>query len=50
MKKTNVAKNMKVEDFMSFDDLYDEISSNTELKAQKLITRRERELRRQDAW
>lgn len=50
MKKKRVAKNIRVDDFMSFDDLYDEISSNTDLKAQRLITRREKELRRQNAW
>jgi hypothetical protein len=50
MNKITVAKNMSVEDFMSFDDLYDEISSNSDLKAERLINRREKELKRQDAW
>jgi hypothetical protein len=46
MKKTNVAKNLSVRDAMSFTDLYDEISSDWELKAERLQSRRWRELKR----
>jgi hypothetical protein len=50
MKKTNVAKNARVEDVMSFDDLFDEISSNWELKAERMQKRRWRELRRREEY
>jgi len=46
MKKTTVAKNLSVRDAMSFTDLYDEISSDWELKAERLQNRRWRELKR----
>lgn len=46
MKKTNVAKNLSVRDAMSFTDLYEEISSDWELKAEQLQHRRWRELKR----
>lgn len=46
MKKTTVAKNVSVRDTLSFSDLYDEISSNWELKAERLQHRKWRELRR----
>lgn len=46
MKKTIIAKNLSVRDAMQFSDLYDEISSDWELKAERLQNRRWRELRR----
>lgn len=46
MKKTSVAKNLSVRDAMSFSDLYEEISSDWELKAERLQNRRWRELKR----
>jgi hypothetical protein len=46
MKKTTVVRNMSVQDTLSFSDLYDEISSDWELKAERLQNRRWRELRR----
>lgn len=46
MKKTIVAKNLSVRDAMSFTDFYDEISNDWELKAERLLHRRERELKR----
>lgn len=46
MKKTIVAKNLSVRDAMSFTDFYDEISSDWELKAERLQNRRWRELKR----
>lgn len=46
MKKTTVARNLSVKDAMSFDDLYDEISSNWQLKAENLQNRRWRAMRR----
>jgi hypothetical protein len=46
MKKSNVAKNLSVRDARSFARLYDEISSDWELKAERLQNRRWRELKR----
>ena len=46
MKKTNVARNLSVRDAMSFNDLFEEISSDWELKAERLQNRRWRELKR----
>ena len=46
MKKTIVARNQSVRDVMSFSDLYEEISSDWELRAERLQNRRWRELRR----
>jgi hypothetical protein len=46
MKKSNVAKNLSVRDVQNFSQLYDEISSDWELKAERLQNRRWRELRR----
>jgi hypothetical protein len=37
----------RVSDVMSFDDLYDEMSSDWELKAERLQTRRWKKLRQQ---
>jgi hypothetical protein len=46
MKKTNVARNLSVRDVTSFSDFYEEISSDWELKAERLQNRRWRELKR----
>lgn len=46
MKKTKVAKNITVEDALGFDDLYDDISSNWQLKAERLQKRRWQALKR----
>lgn len=46
MKKSNLAKNISVRDARNFAQLYDEISSDWELKAERLQNRRWRELRR----
>ncbi len=46
MKKTTVARNLSVRDAMSFTDLFEEISSDWELKAERLQNRRWRELKR----
>lgn len=46
MKKTTIARNVSVDEAMSFNELYDEISSNWELRAEQLQNRRWRELRR----
>ena len=46
MKKTNVLKNLSVRDAMSFTDLFEEISNDWELKAERLQNRRWRELKR----
>lgn len=46
MKKANVAKNLSVRDVQNFSQLYDEISSDWELKAERLQHRRWRELKR----
>jgi hypothetical protein len=46
MKKSIVAKNLSVRDVQNFSQLYDEISSDWELKAERLQNRRWRELRR----
>mgnify|MGYP007112086347 CR=1 FL=1 len=46
MKKTNVARNLSVREAMSFTDLFEEISSDWELKAERLQNRRWRELKR----
>lgn len=50
MKKAKVlSKPTRVSDVMSFDDLYDEMSSDWELKAERLQQRRWRNLRQQMA-
>ena len=46
MKKVTLAKNVSVRDARSFAQLYDEISSDWELKAERLQNRRWRELKR----
>ncbi len=46
MKKTHLAKNMTVREARNFAQMYDEISSDWELKAERLQTRRWRELKR----
>lgn len=46
MKKAIVAKNLSVRDVQNFSQLYDEISSDWELKAERLQNRRWRELKR----
>lgn len=45
MSKT-ILKNVTTQDAMSFDDLYEEISSNWQAKAEDLIRRRDARLRR----
>lgn len=50
MKKyTILSKPTRVSDVMSFDDLFDEMSSDWELKAERLQTRRWKKLRQQMA-
>lgn len=46
MKKLTYNKPTRVDD-ASFDELFDEISSNWQLKAERLVKRRERKLRHQ---
>ena len=46
MKKSILAKNLSARDARSFAKLYDEISSDWELKAERLQNRRWRELKR----
>ena len=51
MKKVNLLHHpTKVTDMNSFNDLYDEISDGWKLKAERLLHRRERELRMKDSW
>lgn len=45
MSKQTIAKNLNSHDLRTFEDFYDEISSNWELKAERMIKRRERALR-----
>lgn len=50
MKKSRiVSQPTRLSDVMSFDDLYDEMSNDWELKAERLQTRRWRKLRQQMA-
>ncbi len=50
MKKAKILSTpTRLQDVMSFDDLYDEMSSNWELKAERLQTRRWKKLREQMA-
>lgn len=50
MKKSKIlSKPAQVSDIMSFDDFYDELSSDWELKAERLQARRWRKLRQQVA-
>ena len=47
MKKANILKNpTRVSDLMSFDDLYEEISNNLDLKIERLQARRRAKLER----
>lgn len=45
MTKQTVAKNLSSADLKAFEDFYDEISSDWELRAEKMIQRREKALR-----
>lgn len=50
MKKTNVAKNVTVRDVASFADFYEEISSDWELKAERLQHRRWQKLKKSELY
>jgi hypothetical protein len=51
MKKVTLLRNpTRVSDLNSFNDLYDEISDGWKLKAERLLHRRQKELRMKDAW
>ncbi|MBA3758868.1 hypothetical protein H0X10_04565 [Candidatus Saccharibacteria bacterium] len=41
-----INKPTRVSDVMSFEDLYEEISSNWELKAERFLRRKEQEFKR----
>lgn len=45
MTKQSVAKNLNSQDLKAFEEFYDEISSNWELRAERMIKRREKALR-----
>lgn len=50
MKKTSIIKNTRVQDIKKYDDLFDEISSNWQLKAERMQKRRWRELRKREEY